>query len=1325
MKKNILSILITILALCTCMFTLTACGKNETNFNINFIVDGEVYSTLTVGGAKIIEMPQNPTKEGDVFDGWFWDKDVWEKPFSVNSLLDSPLSSEMNVYCKWKSNTATSHKGVIFNSLFVDGHNVYGKVSNSMENFSFVNEITTTANVSYEVSLDENGTQKVEDKIVPLNIGYNAVYVTEMVYGEPVYIYTIILYRRNLYEVIFNTDGGEIIESQMVEEDSLVEVPTEPKKAGYTFDGWNFNLATPITDNLTITAKWVINTNTPYKIEYYLQNVENDNYSLSTAYSSNETGETNTTVSIEQPIEIHHFTFNSSHEENLLSGNIAGDGSLILKMYYTRNVYTLSVDNSMAGSITGAGSYKYGETTNVFTQIEAINVGYNFLGWYSENQLLTKSLSYVFDNNKSVVAKFAVKEEMQNFEFTSTTSTCSITKVIDRTVTAIVVPDYVTSIKEGVFEGCYSLNSITIPFVGLEKEGKNKTRFGYIFGTSNSTFSRFEIPTTLQNVVITGGTHIAEKAFYYCTMLVNITLPSTLISIGDDAFYNCSALEEMILPNSVNSIGESAFESCELLKRVVMPNNITSINKRTFSYCSSLSSITLKNTGITTIAEGAFVQCSSLRGVTIPNTVTTIGASAFAASGLSSMTIPSSVTKIGFSAFSVCSSLSSITLPFIGAEKDGTTNTHFGYIFGAINYDENGGCVPTSLKTVTIIDTTNIKECAFIGCNSIENIKIPNSVTSFGHSAFQACGALKEIEIPNTITEINSRLFSGCSSLSKVVIPNSVTSIASSAFSDCTALQEIELPSSITSIGSSAFSNSGLRSIEIPSGVTAINWGVFYRCRWLSSVKIPNSITSIDDRAFSDCCLYEIEIPSSVTSIGLNAFSNCNSLTSITIPFVGAEKGGTTNTHFGYIFGASNYNENKDYVPNTLKTVKITNVKEIGIYAFSGCSSLQNVELPKDLITIGNGAFKNCGLTSIEIPYTMTTIGWNLFANCNFTSVKIPNNIEYIDSDAFSGCSNLKEVSLPNKIQELSMHVFSDCINLESIEIPSSVTNIGYGAFNNCRSLKSIEIPEGVTNISDRAFYKCASLTNVSMPNSIIRIGAEAFLYCNKLTYNEKDNAYYLGNAINPYACLMAATKSTIKFVTINKDCKVIANNAFNNCRSLESIEIPEGVLTIEDLAFSECTRLTSVSIPNSITTIGENVFYDCRSLEYNIKDNVKYLGNNTNPYLYLCGVVDTTIQTVTIESGCKIIGMYAFDKCSLIETIEIPDGVIEIGKCAFRKCTSLTSIFIPNSVVIIGEYVFDYCDSLNVYCEAKYGQVSWDFWLINYPIIWDYKATN
>ena len=84
-----------------CIFLLSACGKQPVKFDIKFMVDGQTYATVETGGNETIAMPENPTKEGYTFDGWYWDQDVWQRPFTANSLLNAPLSSDMKVYAKF------------------------------------------------------------------------------------------------------------------------------------------------------------------------------------------------------------------------------------------------------------------------------------------------------------------------------------------------------------------------------------------------------------------------------------------------------------------------------------------------------------------------------------------------------------------------------------------------------------------------------------------------------------------------------------------------------------------------------------------------------------------------------------------------------------------------------------------------------------------------------------------------------------------------------------------------------------------------------------------------------------------------------------------------------------------------------------------------------------------------------------------------------------------------------------------------------------------------------------------------------------------------
>ena len=150
-----------------------------------------------------------------------------------------------------------------------------------------------------------------------------------------------------------------------------------------------------------------------------------------------------------------------------------------------------------------------------------------------------------------------------------------------------------------------------------------------------------------------------------------------------------------------------------------------------------------------------------------------------------------------------------------------------------------------------------------------------------------------------------------------------------------------------------------------------------------------------------------------------------------------------------------------------------------------------------------------------------------------------------------------------------------------------------------------------------------------------------------------------------------------------------IGNGAFSECRSLTSVDIPDGVTSIGGYAFASCYSLTSVTIPGSVTSIGNRTFSDCISLtSVDIPDGVTSIGNGA---FLMC----SDLTSVDIPDSVTSIGNGAFLMCSDLTSVDIPDGVTTIGEEAFYYCTGLTSVTIPGSVTTIGDSAFRDCTKL------------------------------
>ena len=150
-----------------------------------------------------------------------------------------------------------------------------------------------------------------------------------------------------------------------------------------------------------------------------------------------------------------------------------------------------------------------------------------------------------------------------------------------------------------------------------------------------------------------------------------------------------------------------------------------------------------------------------------------------------------------------------------------------------------------------------------------------------------------------------------------------------------------------------------------------------------------------------------------------------------------------------------------------------------------------------------------------------------------------------------------------------------------------------------------------------------------------------------------------------------------------------IGNAAFDSCKNLTSITIPEGVTSIGNSAFEHCKNLTSITILKGVTSIGWSAFSGCENLtSITIPKGVTRIESWAFEHC-------ENLTSVIIPEGVTSIGNAAFDSCKNLTSVTIPEGVTSIENSAFKGCENLTSITIPDGVTSIGDFAFYSCENL------------------------------
>lgn len=725
-----------------------------------------------------------------------------------------------------------------------------------------------------------------------------------------------------------------------------------------------------------------------------------------------------------------------------------------------------------------------------------------------------------------------------------------------------------------------------------------------------------------------GMTYEIGSGAFYESDIREIVISSYVTKIGEYAFQSAASLERVRFEKGsrLTEIGQWAFYKCTNLASLYIPSSVTyvggyichSVREKPTVYCAKsnaagwdsnwlkLDSWGAKFTPVYGVSENSIVYTDEMDFV-IYDTVATLyryfgyslilNVPAYVSDGTVSYpvttvygTVLSARPDVKFAY--VPSTATSVSLYGIVVMTDsGAVSSGWQY------YQLFGNC---SKDTVALIDgmiflrSADAEEAILIAFIGTENeVIIPDTVV------------IGSLELP--VTEIYRNAFYA-TDIERVKIGANVRTVYEYAFMDCKSLKSIE------------FTESG--------EINSIRDGVFQNCSALVEISIPAPLYELGSYAFSGCSsLKTVKLPAGMTALGVNILSGCGALEELTLPFIGTRPQAETDSYqrvLGHLFStepyngsvaveqnhydsyknASNYSYSYTtfYIPASLRTVRVEGGNIVS-FSFMNCTMIEVIELGEgvtaaytdwlrgtcaDLVVYCDG--NPSGVYASKIHYNVKDYGWfdGLFylvtdegaavagLDGSTTEIFLPdyvvlNGVEYrvvgvavgafskSDITAFYGCYGMTKIG---------GSAFFDCTSLVTVELPVTVTEIGISAFSGCSSLTSFTVPKNVKNLENGIFARCTSLSLVNLPATLETVGEYAFQSCESLVS-----------------------------IALPDSVTQLYAYAFEGCSALESVNIPRGVSAIRSYTFLYCTSLREIVIPENVKYIYSGAFSYCTSL--------------------------------------------------------------------------------------------------------------------------------
>lgn len=545
------------------------------------------------------------------------------------------------------------------------------------------------------------------------------------------------------------------------------------------------------------------------------------------------------------------------------------------------------------------------------------------------------------------------------------------------------------------------------------------------------------------------------------------------------------------------------------------------------------------------------------------------------------------------------------------------------------------------------------------------------------------------------------------------------------------------------------------RSMDV--GFTLSEDGTYYTVstiidRRATEIEIPDTyyglpVTAVGSGVFSLTAVTKLTIPTSVTTIAYGALYGASNLVELTVPFIGGSRDSTDT--IGYFFSTDDYRTQHTSLPSGLATITVSDQEVIPSYAFYGCSGIASVSLLNSK-TISGRAFESMpSLTTVNLNEGLENIESHAFSSCSaLTTLALPKSLIKFDNGIVTTAVTSLEIG-PNLVtwsstnQSLnlaSISVDADNPNFSSVDgvlynkdqttlitypagkegssyaLPDSVTTVGEYAFRSAK-ITSIYLNK-VVSLEVDAFYYSA-LTSVTFPSTLTKLGSNAFSLCGDLasvTWAETPNGEFTIEGHQTFSSCESLTSMAVPSYV-----DAIPEYFVSSCSSLASITFAGSIQSIGTLAFAG-TAIESIEITfKNAATIGERIFYNCSKLttfiihfEEGVTDYPTLEGSGfdqgfTPEIVCDSSAIAEALKLAWADFSAYIRAQEEVSSSFIIENgvltgwtggadetdIVIPDTVTEIGASVFYRNPYIHTVTIPESVTIINENNFNNCSSL------------------------------